>query len=240
MERWYASEIFWTAATGIVAALIGAAAVWVTVRVANPRRRLLYSMPTVTPLLNDTKHDLAGANLEVRRAGKVLSDPHVLGIRLVSRSSRDIPSAAFEREQPIQFDVGAQIVEVLQVASSPETTRCPDWTFEGSLISIGPGLIKKGQRISLSILVDGARPKIACPYPTLVDVEVQSQNPEEGYPTRVFSLVLMVVLGINIAIMLLTLLWAAGPVVFGTAMLSLGLFGGVTVFFVMRHRANHS
>jgi hypothetical protein len=48
----YTSGTFWAAAAVAVAVLIGVATMWVTWISPYPKRRLLYSMPVVTSMLN--------------------------------------------------------------------------------------------------------------------------------------------------------------------------------------------
>jgi hypothetical protein len=57
--HFYTNGTFWAGA-GTVAGVVGTMAViWVTLRVGSSKRRLLYSMPVVTPLLNERQACLA-------------------------------------------------------------------------------------------------------------------------------------------------------------------------------------
>src|SRR5258708_35624925 len=95
-------------------------AAWVGWLAVNPRRRLSYGMPVVTPLLNAGTDVRQG--LEVRRDGVVLADPHVLEVVLASRGRLDIPSTAFDKDRPLILDVGAPILDVLQSPGTAATT----------------------------------------------------------------------------------------------------------------------
>ena len=127
-------------------------------------------MPVVTPLLNPAP-DAPRPGIEVRRGDRLLADPHAVEVRLVNEGRRDIPSAAFDQRQPLILDVGAPIVEILKIASSPEREVLV--TVQGASVKIGPALIVRRQEISLSLLVDGAASRLTCPQPPLIDIDVR-------------------------------------------------------------------
>lgn len=141
-EKWYSSGTFWGAA-GVGAVLLAAViTAWVTVRVTNPKRRLLYAMPIVTRLVNDSPHIRQG--LEVRWNGEQLDDPHVIEVHLISHSRRDIGNEDFNGLEPLRLDVGAPIIELLGTESWPESTRAPKLAIDGSALSIGPEPDRQG------------------------------------------------------------------------------------------------
>src|SRR4051794_11545497 len=99
-ESFYASSgSFWVTAAGVV---VAAAAIWVGWRAANPKRRLRYGMPVVTPLINAVPG--APPGIEVRHNGRRLTYPYVVEMRLVNEGRRDIPSAAFDQHRPLTLD----------------------------------------------------------------------------------------------------------------------------------------
>src|ERR1017187_2968263 len=174
---WYTSGTFW-AGTGVVVAVLAAAAVvWVTLTVGFPRRRLYFGLRAAAPLLAAP----AGirSDLELRHRGTALADPRVVTVELVSRGRRDIPSEAFDSGQPLVLDVGARIVEVLQVTSGPGILPAPRITADGTALGIGPSLIGKRQEITINVLTDGGEPSLACRSP-LIDVQVRPRA--EGLP----------------------------------------------------------
>jgi hypothetical protein len=180
----YTSGAFWGVAAGVIVGLLGiAATVWVTLRAANPKRRLLYSMPVVTPLLNPRPNL---PDIEVRRAGNVLANPHVVSVQLTSRGRRDIAREAFDGEKPLCLDVGVPIVECLKVTTSPPDRLEPSWNIDGSRLLIGPNvsLISRRQTIDVSLLVDGESPHLSPPKQSLIDVDIRPFDPasERGLP----------------------------------------------------------
>lgn len=149
-------------------------AVWVAWRVAYPKRRLLYAMPVATRLLNAERDVRQG--LEVRRGDQILSDPYVLEVTLVNQGRRDIPSSAFDQGRPLTLDVGVPVLDVLKTTSSPGH-GLPSVTVEGTALKIGPDLISRRQKISFSLLVDGPDPKLRCPPPHPIDIDVREGEP---------------------------------------------------------------
>lgn len=143
-DKWYASATFWTA-TGVVVALLAVVAtVLVTYMVSFPKRRLLYGMPVVAPLLRapaDARQDL-----ELLYRGEALAAPHVLEIELISRGRKDTPSSAYDSAKPMRLDVGARIVGVLRTTSHPESLSVPKVIVDGQSLMIGPSLIGKRQQ----------------------------------------------------------------------------------------------
>ena len=117
------------------------------------------------------------SNLELRHRGTALADPHVLTVELISRGRKDIPNDAYNDRQPLEIDVGARIVEVLQVTSSPPNLPTPKISNEGTLLKVGPSLIGRRHDITINVLTDGGEPSLTCRSP-LVDVQVRQRTGE--------------------------------------------------------------
>jgi hypothetical protein len=169
--HFYTSGTFWAGAGVAVAIVFGIAGVWAVLYSGNPKRRLLYSMPVVTPLLNDRPR--MPRDVEVRHAGQLLQSPHVVNIELVSRGRSDIQREAFDGGEPLCLDVGVPIVECLQVTTSPSDRPEPLWKHDGSKLLVGPSLIGKRQSTVFSLLVDGPSPKLSRPPRSLIDVDLR-------------------------------------------------------------------
>jgi hypothetical protein len=200
-EKWYASATFY-AATGVAVTLvIGVATVLVAYVVGFPKRRLLYAMPVLAPLLS-APADVQG-DLELRRHGTVLTDPHLLEIRLVARGRKDIPSSAYDSGEPIRFDVGARIVELLRSTSDPQSDPLPKYAFNGTTLTIGPSRIGKRQIIAFTLLTDGERPCLTC-QSSLIDVQVRQQKPEDLIPAWAIALSAFSVVSTLLAVLALS------------------------------------
>jgi hypothetical protein len=174
---WYTSGTFWAGAGVVVAVLAAVAVVWVTLTVGFPRRRLYFGLRAAAPLLA-APAGIRG-DLELRHRGTALADPRVVTVELVSRGRRDIPSEAFDSGQPLVLDVGARIVEVLQVTSGPGILPPPQVIPDGTSLKIGPSLIGRRQEITINILTDGGKPSLACHSP-LIDVQVRRRTEDSS------------------------------------------------------------
>jgi hypothetical protein len=159
--------------------LVGFIAPAVSYMAAFPKRRLLYGMPVVAPML--TAPSGVRGDLELRHRGTLLTEPHVLEVQLLSRGRKDIPSSAYDGNVPIRLDVGAMIIEVLQTNSEPSPLPAPRVTIDGTALEIGPALIGKRQKISITILAEGSSPQLNC-QASLIDVHVKQLTPIEESP----------------------------------------------------------
>ena len=155
----------------IVAVIFGA--LTVGLMMFNPnRRRLFYGMPTAAPLLPSR----APSALDVRFDGLRLANPSVVEVRLTSRSRKDIPSGRFNDDEPIVLDVGVGIVTLLSATSNIDTM--PPVKVKDTELHIGPGLIRKRQTLTYTLLTDGQAPDLTCRSP-LIDVEMRPQRGAE-------------------------------------------------------------
>jgi hypothetical protein len=151
-----------------------------------------------------------------------LQDPHVLQIRLISRSRGDIPSSAFDQGRPLILDVGIPIVA--QLSLDENLGEPPEMRIEGNTLKIGPDLIRKGKKFTFTILADGRDARLSCDA-HLVNVKVGEQPSAQAVSRRVVylpSVVFIVIAYILLVILILTnsnsaILNAAIPVFFGIA-----------------------
>lgn len=168
-DAWYNSSLF-GAILGVVATLVvGGVGSWLTYLWTVPKRRLDYWLSSETPLVtapSELRHDL-----EVRHRGVVLTEPHVLEIRLASRGRRDIPRESFDGGQPIRLDVGVLILRILGSDSDIASVHQPTVKVDGTALEIGPALLKKRNTLTYRLLVDGPDPRLTCKA-ELADVDV--------------------------------------------------------------------
>jgi len=169
--QWYGSATMWAAVTAVLAATAIGVGAWATLRASNPRRRLLYGTTSAARLINAS--DMVRNTLRVTRAGTVLADPHVLVVEVRNDGRRDVASGAYDAGQPIRLDLGAPVVDVLESESTPAGIQMPTIAVSGTELHLGPSLIAKGQRIRLTVLVDGPGPQLTF-HAALVDVQVTS------------------------------------------------------------------
>lgn len=178
----YTSGTFWAAVAVPVAILIGVATVWVTWLSPYPKRRLLYSMPVTTSMLN--RQSDVSDELRVIYGTKQLDCPYVVNVQLTGKGRSDIPRDAFDGGKPLCLDVGTPIVECLQVTTTPADRPEPLWTIDSSKLLIGPSLIGKRQVTVFSLLVDGPTPHLSPPEQSLVDVDLRSASSSEPFIWR--------------------------------------------------------
>lgn len=178
-QQWYTSGTFWAAAGVVVALFVGITATLATYRVSFPKRRLLYGMPIVAPL--GSAHTSVENELELRYRGIALTEPHLLELRLISRSRKDIPSSAYDGGDPIRLDAAVRVIDVISVASGPESVPVPQFSIDGTSLEIGPSYIGKRQQIIFTVLADGSNPSLTCKS-RLIDVDIRRLRPEDLRP----------------------------------------------------------
>lgn len=174
--EFYTSGTFWAGA-GVVAVILSTVAIaWVTLRAANPKRRLYYWMSADTPLIRRRK-DLS-SELKVIYGERLLDSPRVVNIELNSRGRLDISREAFDEAKPLCLDIGTSIVECVKVTTFPTDRPDPTWAIEGSKLLLGPSHIGRRQKTVFSLLVDGPSPRLVAPQQSLVDVQLRAGEPQ--------------------------------------------------------------
>jgi len=176
---WYTSGTFWAGAGVVVALLVGVATVLVTWSVGTSKRKMIYSVPTLTSLLpyNDRFAKNAFSDLEIMHNGAKLSNPYIISLRIENVGRKDIRSSDFDQGRPLLFHINASIVTMLGAAIStemrPESFRLGR-TNRGDVVEVGPALFKKNGFIAVDLLTDG-KPMLVCESP-LIDVTIKEQN----------------------------------------------------------------
>jgi hypothetical protein len=172
---WYTSAIFWTIAGVVAVLLVGAVTIAVTWVIGVPKRSLVYSLPVVTSLLPRGTRFAENAfdELQVAYGGKPLKDPHIVSLRIESRSRRDIRSEDFDQGKPLVFRIGVPIVSLVGAS------RSRDFPADGFRISeesveVGPVLVRTKTRLTVDLLTDGS-PSVVCES-SLADVTVKEIN----------------------------------------------------------------
>jgi hypothetical protein len=180
-DSWYRSGTAWGAigaAAGVIAVIVALATLRVMFLDPN-QRRLYYQLARAAPLL--AAGGAARTKIEVRHDGHLMTHPMLVEIRLIGRSRKDVPNASFNAGEPLTIDLGqARIVDVLDVTADtgavPPHSALPDTTC----LKIGPGLIRRRQVITWTLLTDGPRPTLTCRSP-LIDVDVHERaNDQPG------------------------------------------------------------
>ncbi|MFC7906308.1 hypothetical protein ACWEQW_08640 [Streptomyces nigra] len=94
--------------------------------------------------------------IEVLCNGVALTDPYVAVVRLKNSGRHAIASEQFDRQRALEIDLNVSIVELLSADAGQHGAIISACAVSGTTISFGPELIRKGQAITLTALVEGA------------------------------------------------------------------------------------
>nr|MDT0663595.1 hypothetical protein [Micromonospora sp. DSM 115978] len=139
---------------GVLIAALGVLAGWLGPRLPIQRRlyyRLAYSAQILDARIADrpTISVFFGQNRE-------LSNPYVSKLVVRNMGYTDIAREHFDGDEPIIFDMGAEIVEVVRSGSEISGGRVPTFSTSGDKLSVLPGLIPRRQEFYLVLLTEGA------------------------------------------------------------------------------------
>jgi len=120
-------------------------------------------------------------------------------------------SSAFDQGKPISLDIGVPIATLLEVTHDPTTAPTPKAQVRNRSIEVSPGLIRKHQTMSFTVLADGPGARLSCKS-SLVDVRVKRQ---QEYDNRrgIFQRILMWTIVILVVVWILSDPGAAGKAV---------------------------
>lgn len=171
---WYASGVLigWTAvAVAVVFGLLAVVTWWLGV----PRRLIIWSAGA-TPLLTPIDvPEVEAAPIKISLSGQELASPHLVTLRVESRSRRDIPSADFDAGKPLVFSLGAPVVARVRAHGNAIDAL----SLRKTDIRIDPVLLRRGELLHMYLLTDGP-PVISCDANPLVNVAVRRENCYDG------------------------------------------------------------
>lgn len=156
-DDFYTSGTFWLTVvlTGLAIGTIIVAVV--AARQATPKRLLIYGIRTATPMVQGP----AGvrADIEVRRRsdGYELAKPYHVEVLLENRGRTPIGADDFSNGLPARFHLNAPIKILYAFQPHPRGRAWPDLNVvvDGDVVELRPGLIAKGQRILIPLVVEG-------------------------------------------------------------------------------------
>lgn len=138
---------------------------------SHPKRQLRYRVDTAALLSSSKAADTA---LEVSWGGQAVSNPHIVTIELWSSGRADIPSSRFDALAPLEFDLGAQIIEEVQTAASePAFDHVSD-----SGIAMRPRLVPRKFRARSQYVV-ASTPSVRLTRQPIIDVDVVAVEQRE-------------------------------------------------------------
>lgn len=153
------------------------AAIPVLAQFVFSKRRLAYEIRAAAPLIQAPMD--VSKDLKVLHDNTALNNPYFAELRLVNRGHKDIPSEAFDQGMPIRFDLGIKIVKLLQIALIPDELPAPRVKTDGSMIEIGPSLIRKSLELNIALLADGPGISLTCHNP-LIDIKIRPAEKESS------------------------------------------------------------
>jgi hypothetical protein len=151
--EWYTSEVFWAAVGGLATLVTGSVAAVIAHRVGTPKRRLAFGIYRTTRLLSEATGRVP--ELEVHHHGRVVAAPYLVEFHLVVSGRHDIPSSSYDAGMPMTFDMGVPILQVLEADTYPSTSPPPRMEAETTTLKVGPSLLKRRQKTTYTVLVDG-------------------------------------------------------------------------------------
>lgn len=170
---------FWTIAPVVLTfATICTAICRYLYRWARSRPIITYELAASIPFLR--KIDGIKTGVSVLHGNQEVADPHVLELKLVSKSGKDIPTDLFDQNRPLSIDVGIPIVALLKTKYEPSQAPYPEAMTNGSALEIRPSLIRKRQIMTFFLLTDGPAKSLTEKNP-LIDYNLRNAT---SYQTR--------------------------------------------------------
>ena len=155
-EAWLGgpSSIFWETAVILILTIVLVFIGFLTLRTAAARKSLNCSIISRTRLL-DAPESMRGKLQVIFGNEPPLSDPYVTVVEIANTGKTPIASKLFDERRSMIFNLGADIIEVLSVERTPESSPLPTINSSGSAIKIHPELITAGEVIRVSVLTRG-------------------------------------------------------------------------------------
>ncbi|MEU1218752.1 hypothetical protein [Streptomyces microflavus] len=189
--EWWEADPWWQfGLTLVVGFLVGVIGAWATLRASNPKRRINWWVESNTSLLSLSEQPDDGRELTVHLDGTRVENPRVVELVIANVGSRDITASMFHADQAVRFDFGSvTVMGIVARHTLPEGTVLPSLEIEsvstiglqppvgGNWLDVKPCLLKRGQTVLITALVNGEEQKVKCSSAGLVDVEVASAAP---------------------------------------------------------------
>ncbi|MDX3525090.1 hypothetical protein P1P75_01125 [Streptomyces sp. ID05-39B] len=187
--QWWQNLDVWTlVVTAIVALGVGWLTAWATLRASNPKYKLGWWEQSNTPLFAESRWAGQSSPLSVRLGSTHLEKPRIVDLVITNLGKRDITAAKFHEGAPLRFSFGHPVLVILDYESQPAaglSQLIGTYTDIGSGsaappvsgIELRPTLLRKGQRVTITVLVDGDREATRCIDFPLVDVDEVLEAP---------------------------------------------------------------
>lgn len=175
-EQWYQSGTFWTAAGVAATLLVGIGAIIVALLSYNTSKSKRF-LDCFLEVIADLGHYLPAGDSEIQvtKGNKRIREPYLVEVRIKFNGRPDISAADWDGGKPMKLDVHVPIVSLVEAKSLPAHYSMPDSKVDGSIIILEPGLIRRGQEITFTTLVDGY-PRLSVDS-RLINVKVSLRAP---------------------------------------------------------------
>ncbi|MDQ0793733.1 hypothetical protein [Streptomyces sp. B1I3] len=186
--QWWENVNVWAiVVAALIALLVGWLSAWATLRAGNPKRKLGWWEQANTPLFAESRYAGQSGPLTVQLGNTHLEKPRIIDLVITNSGKRDITAAMFHDGAPLRFSFGAPVLVILEYQSHPAATLgqlIDTYADIGSMptrppvggVELKPTLLRKGQTVTITVLVDGDRQATSCTDFPLIDVaEVAGQ-----------------------------------------------------------------
>ena len=186
---WYHSGTFWQfVGTSVVSLIVGGIAAWATLRSTSPKLKLNWWQKSNTSLLT---FQAQNSVVTVNFLNVPLSNPRVIELVIVNSGRRDITSVMFHGNDAIRFKVDGLVMAILDASTTPGGTAAPDFDLQGvrtvgqqvsagDWLDLPASLIRRGQAITVTLLVEGGDKPVEIKNAPLVDVKIENQPPGQA------------------------------------------------------------
>jgi hypothetical protein len=176
--HWFTSSGFRAPASGVIAtAVVGALTAWVALRVAYPKRWLLYRLDR--PLADERWYYGPDDDRRMITMRRRRDRRHVVRLVLRNAGRRDIAREAFDGS-PLTFFLFNMVVdECLHIGRYPREQPKPKVVIGRQTVTIDPVKIAKGQIIAIDLLVYSRRRPatwIISAEQTITDIDIRPQS----------------------------------------------------------------
>jgi hypothetical protein len=155
-ESWLGGplSIFWETAAIVVLTLALVFLGILTLRTIVARKSLNCSIISRTRLL-DAPKSMHGKLQVVFEDAPPLTDPYMTVVEIANTGKTSIASSLFDNDRSMKFNLGTDVIEVLSVERTPESSPLPKVVSSESFIELRPELISAGEVIRASVLTSG-------------------------------------------------------------------------------------
>lgn len=175
-ESYLWSNDFWnTFLTVLAAVVIGGGTIWAALYAVNPTKRLIWRSDVNEAIIPD-----GVSTLSVLHAGASVSEPRLVDLQIKNNGRRDIEPTWFSHDtDALIFDLGAPIVDLVDISTFPSSTIAPAVSYSGSKLHLHKSLVAKEQRVKVVALVDGPEGSVKCHAAGLLNVLVPPKPSSE-------------------------------------------------------------